>query len=197
MKKAVITATVVAGFVAVASADIVNSFAWWNTAAGNLKNNSNVDIAAQGATILTYLSVDGIIDFDAGVPLKETYGDDFLLIAQGNNGPGRLLTGYTSVDDAIADYSGYTAYAIVLDSAFVSYTGVDDVATGTWYANTGIAGTVTDLLDVPVGGTPPPPDQFNVGNVQTNAQVIPEPATIGLMGVAGLGMFLARRKARR
>lgn len=27
--------------------------------------------------------------------------------------------------------------------------------------------------------------------------VIPEPATIGLMGIAGLGMFLARRKARR
>ncbi len=28
-------------------------------------------------------------------------------------------------------------------------------------------------------------------------QVVPEPATIGLMGVAGLGMFLARKKARR
>jgi len=30
-----------------------------------------------------------------------------------------------------------------------------------------------------------------------DSQVIPEPATIGLMGIAGLGMFLARRKARR
>jgi hypothetical protein len=30
-----------------------------------------------------------------------------------------------------------------------------------------------------------------------NLQVVPEPATIGLMGVAGLGMFLARRKSRR
>lgn len=29
------------------------------------------------------------------------------------------------------------------------------------------------------------------------SQVVPEPATIGLMGVAGLGMFLARRKTRR
>lgn len=28
-------------------------------------------------------------------------------------------------------------------------------------------------------------------------EVVPEPATIGLMGIAGLGMFLARRKARR
>lgn len=32
---------------------------------------------------------------------------------------------------------------------------------------------------------------------QNGTTVIPEPATLGLMGVAGLGMFLARRKARR
>jgi hypothetical protein len=36
---------------------------------------------------------------------------------------------------------------------------------------------------------------FNIdGNGTT---VIPEPATIGLMGIAGLGMYLARRKTRR
>ncbi|MDF7805830.1 PEP-CTERM sorting domain-containing protein [Pontiellaceae bacterium B12219] len=28
-------------------------------------------------------------------------------------------------------------------------------------------------------------------------QVVPEPATLGLMGIAGLGMFLARKKTRR
>ena len=31
----------------------------------------------------------------------------------------------------------------------------------------------------------------------TNVEAIPEPATLGLMGIAGLGMFLARKKARR
>jgi len=38
-----------------------------------------------------------------------------------------------------------------------------------------------------------------VYNVDANGTMvaIPEPATIGLMGIAGLGMFLARRKARR
>ena len=37
------------------------------------------------------------------------------------------------------------------------------------------------------------------GNITGGAadfQIIPEPATLGLMGVAGLGMFLARRKSR-
>jgi hypothetical protein len=30
-----------------------------------------------------------------------------------------------------------------------------------------------------------------------NTQVIPEPGTIGMMGIAGLGMYLARKKSRR
>ncbi|WP_372808530.1 PEP-CTERM sorting domain-containing protein [Pontiella sp.] len=38
---------------------------------------------------------------------------------------------------------------------------------------------------------------MSVGALDANIEVIPEPATLGLMGVAGLGMFLARRKARR
>ncbi len=37
----------------------------------------------------------------------------------------------------------------------------------------------------------------NALGANANAIVIPEPATIGLMGIAGLGMFLARRKVRR
>ncbi len=43
------------------------------------------------------------------------------------------------------------------------------------------------------------PDGQVAHSVQLNANaiVIPEPATIGLMGIAGLGMFLARRKVRR
>lgn len=44
-------------------------------------------------------------------------------------------------------------------------------------------------------------DNLNdLGTVSIDSQgttVVPEPATIGLMGIAGLGMFLARRKARR
>jgi hypothetical protein len=39
---------------------------------------------------------------------------------------------------------------------------------------------------------------LGIFNVDANGTtVIPEPATIGLMGIAGLGMYLARRKTRR
>ena len=40
-------------------------------------------------------------------------------------------------------------------------------------------------------------DMKVIGTMGTDTEIIPEPATIGLMGLAGLGMFLARRKARR
>ncbi len=40
-------------------------------------------------------------------------------------------------------------------------------------------------------------DGGGITGATANATVIPEPATIGLMGIAGLGMFLARRKVRR
>lgn len=60
-------------------------------------------------------------------------------------------------------------------------------------------GTGAEILDMAAAGSPAPADPqiINPGDITANIEVIPEPATIGLMGVAGLGMFLARRKARR
>ena len=40
-------------------------------------------------------------------------------------------------------------------------------------------------------------DPVVMADAATTVTIIPEPATLGLMGVAGLGMFLARKKARR
>lgn len=54
-----------------------------------------------------------------------------------------------------------------------------------------VASTVTDMTN-PTGANG---SAINITDGGTT--VIPEPATIGLMGVAGLGMFLARRKVRR
>jgi hypothetical protein len=41
-----------------------------------------------------------------------------------------------------------------------------------------------------------PADQVNIDFSGSSWVAVPEPATIGLMGIAGIGMFLARRKAR-
>jgi len=60
----------------------------------------------------------------------------------------------------------------------------------------GGSATINDLQPNP-GDPIGTPQTFAGGSVDTNVQVIPEPATIGMMGIAGLGMFLARRKARR
>ena len=63
-------------------------------------------------------------------------------------------------------------------------------------------GTVNYLDSQPIvladiEGTPGPND-FDVTFDFTGSEwvAIPEPATIGLMGIAGIGMFLARRKVR-
>ena len=59
-----------------------------------------------------------------------------------------------------------------------------------------VDGPLVDLQ--PDTGLPPASTQLlNGGGIQSNIEVVPEPATLGLMGVAGLGMFLARRKSRR
>ena len=54
------------------------------------------------------------------------------------------------------------------------------------------AGPLADLDD----GTPPGATDLNVtfGNTDAQWTVVPEPATIGLMGIAGVGLFAARRK---
>lgn len=77
------------------------------------------------------------------------------------------------------------------------------------YENDGSAGEF--FLDIPMGNgadwvfaTTDPGTTYStdvVAGVQfvgaNGTTVVPEPATLGLMGVAGLGMFLARRKSRR
>ena len=64
----------------------------------------------------------------------------------------------------------------------------------------GIAAAGNELVDLKPDANPAAaPQSFNPGDITSNVQVIaiPEPATFGLMGIAGLGLFLARKKARR
>ena len=83
--------------------------------------------------------------------------------------------------------AGATAYLVVKD-------GLGAIAVGD-FIGLGGSGVLEDLLP----GTDPalPAQNFDGGAVTTNIEVIPEPATLGMMAVAGLGLFLARKKARR
>jgi hypothetical protein len=71
-------------------------------------------------------------------------------------------------------------------------------------ANTRYA-VIDNLVSVPVGTGNPggtPAKTYTIGTfpiVDTvgNWVVIPEPGTVGMMGLAGIGMFLARKKTRK
>ena len=62
-------------------------------------------------------------------------------------------------------------------------------------------GHLFTAADQNLGATPPPtPESYDLGqgaDLQlASGTVVPEPATIGLLGIAGIGLFAARRKAQ-
>ena len=71
-----------------------------------------------------------------------------------------------------------------------------DVASASHYMDSAIFNL--QAVSLPVGATALNVDQSAELSFAAQPWVaIPEPATLGLMGIAGLGMFLARKKARR
>ena len=75
------------------------------------------------------------------------------------------------------------------------------VAPGDFFLEMGIQGpTLTEFDPLVAPSTYSLNMGLDVAEVWIDSQgttVVPEPATIGLMGIAGLGLVLARRKARR
>lgn len=197
MKKAIIM-TVAAGLVAGAYAD-VTQFTW----GGALESNVGVEPAAFTTTAFTYTSGDMVMDlgFESNgdidiANLLTSIGDDMLWgptsvdilpVFQGG--------GFAATVNDNESIAGQYAYALIFDGVF---TDIADVTAGTQFGT--IALDAAYLINN-LGPTPAPGDlqNFDAGTVQmTNMTIaIPEPATLGLMGIAGLGMFLARKKARR
>lgn len=139
--------------------------------------NETAPVAAPGAVGLSLLAPGDTIlsDFTTTIGFAGTWSD------LGNQGGEYdfvgVNTGYLTVRVFDAADLGVGAkflqFDIDVDGSLTDYVSTD---TGTIYQTDGTLG----------------------GDIGASAyQVIPEPGTIGLMGVAGLGMFLARRKARR
>ena len=183
MKKKLLLLVAAAAAVSV-SADMV-SFRW----TGGLVSDGIVN----AEPVLTFLDgnasglimdkvVDGKIDISELVLFVGTeYATMPAVVAPFGPAKGQWGTAYME-DLAAIDQNAYAvvgAFEAVVGSTFM----VSEMA------------LVKNLF--PAGqATPDLPQDFDPG-AMTSVEVVPEPATFGLMGIAGLGMFLARRKARR
>ena len=144
---------------------------------------------------LYYVGDNGLFDTAAGAGVL---GD----VNPGGNGDDVLLTSFVASAGSYADFApvGYTGAYLGSGELFARiWNPADASAGGPWYYQSAIL--VANNLD-PLASPPPTPDGLDIGGGQAGqianmGQVIPEPATLGLMGIAGLGMFLARRKVRR
>lgn len=198
MKKIMMMA-LVAGLVGAAQADYYINFSsyWGNTIDGG---DFLPNIGDQATVQLIYAGANGIADYgngdviDASVDTDLLAGDDVLLYSGIFENTGGLYeesaAGSFGVFDGAA-FLGAPVYGRIFNS---SAPGDGD----RFYV-----GSVANLNDLDSGAEPPPvPDNYDlVGpgvGLSPNATgtVIPEPATIGLMGIAGLGLYLSRRKAR-
>lgn len=181
MKKIAMIA-VVAMVAGLASADLAVA---WKSQAGAVTAPSG------GANYLVGSRIDLIYSLSGAITVDGQYNvtlPDETVLATGLTGANSLwnVPGQTFVGDFSAGKfftrvyeSTGAAGEFFLDIAMAD--GVDYVFnpqdTGTVYANSVVSG---------------------IQNINANGTtVIPEPATFGLMGIAGMGLFLARKKSRR
>ncbi|MEE9358731.1 MAG: PEP-CTERM sorting domain-containing protein [Sedimenticolaceae bacterium] len=136
-----------------------------------------------------------------------------------NVGGGALLAGEFLLNTAVIN-SGFGQWADGVGIYSDANVGGADIASGVFFTRifqdaTGSVGSffldTGEMAATLVYNAGPPVDPASItdysgiavvgastGSIDANATtVIPEPATFGLMGIAGLGMFLARRKVRR
>jgi hypothetical protein len=195
MKK-VITMMAVAAVAVTASADLTQ-FKWGTSGAAT--DNTGTQFTTGAATVFSLINQDlsafivsgqiDILHFQSATLASGTGAAQDIGIKPAFQGGGWLINDFVSSDNSNIG----TAYAIVVDHG--GYTSLSDIQIGD-YVGFVTGGAVEDLQ--PGVNPPATGPTFDGGAVQTNVQVVvPEPATFGLMGVAGLGLFLARRKARR
>ena len=198
MKKIIITA-LVAGMAIASQADIFISYrtGFGVSDGGDISGNTPLLGVGERAMVqLIYAGANGIVDGVAG-------------IGGGVSGDDIVISEIFSPVVQPADVGGFFREFGIWDQYNVTFNGAldgnvygrvfqsDVAAPGSFYYQSGLfAASDKD----PVGPPADTPEVFNLGDnaiALADQQVIPEPATFGLMGIAGLGMFLARKKTRR
>jgi|GEM_PF-6950481 len=119
---------------------------------------------------------------------------EFVLSSGAANFGGMFAFGsalYGNSDVGGADITSGAFYGRIFDSA--------DGAVGSYFLEMGLQGPGLNTFSALDPSTSYTGNLNDIGMAAIDAQgtqVIPEPATLGLMGIAGLGMFLARKKTR-
>jgi hypothetical protein len=188
MKK-LVALLAVGAMVASASADLT-SFNW---VGGKVYDQTGTAFASGTGVVTAQTSLfdlSGFV-FDNGGQLQINIADipSMYAIADlavaGAFAGGKYSTSFAEGDATVA---GQTAYLVVKN-------GLGAIEMGDYI---GLSASSYEIVDLQPGSDPAAtPQNFSGGDVTTNIEVVPEPATIGLMGIAGLGMFLARKKSRR
>ena len=178
--------------VAVTSSADLTDFHWEG---GTLRDNGGATIAYGDSLILTFVSDDANIDFNSGIALSDTYGDDVLVYDQYTVGPppapGQFNTNPIIEPNGGNDYRGKYVYSVAFDMVHATYTGIGSIAEGTYY---GIGAMSSSALADMDKDPRPTADAFNPGAVQTTIQTIPEPAVASLLVVFGGGLMFAKRR---
>ncbi|QBG47630.1 PEP-CTERM sorting domain-containing protein [Verrucomicrobia bacterium S94] len=185
MKK-VVTIAVAALAVGVATADLSID---WRSLAGGVTAPEGAPNYLVGSTIQLIWSPDGAQTISGGY---EVIGGALLpgevLLDSGITGENSSWTGLGGI--YVGDYTGGEFFTRIFES---------DGADGEFFLDIPMGDGDDFVYDPSVLNTTFSDNTFTgVLNINQNGTyVVPEPATIGLMGIAGLGMFLARRKVRR
>ena len=192
MKK-VIVALAAMALVGGAYADIYANLSAGYGIGGNGANFGIVD-PINGTQIVLQL-IGGGGDGLSYEPGSQVYADGTM---SGNDTLLATLTAF--VTSGGADYSDYAATLngdVVAPDTPDTWIRVSGVVAGDWVYEQAISFASLNSSDPLVLPEAIFFDNAGAGGVADGSvTVIPEPATIGLMGIAGLGMFLARRKVR-
>jgi hypothetical protein len=198
MKKVMsLTVAMATLFAGVATADLAVDWANSNMPVYDVGGTGSTGPFIEGGLIQLIWSSAGISTATAGgyaVNSGSLLAGEYLLDSSVTGGYG-LWSGQGGIfDDATV------AGADINSGYFFTRIFEDTGAEGEWFVDVNLVDASVYVYDASAPNTTYSANAVGGVSVmidQAGTYVVPEPATIGLMGVAGIGMFLTRRKVRR